>query len=245
MKYFCTLLAALAFCAAGAVELNGNKEHISLIWKNTMARPVFTISFKVRMDKKNMVIPDHVKNRGRVLFNLHAVPPTVPGLRGIKIFFKMTSHATGGYAGIQADAWDQQKREEKIRYNVFWRAANSQVPTDEFVTVTLIYADGKLDAFLNQQNHATLHKAMFHTISFASPEYRMTFGGSGGKYSVPCAIKDIAVFDRALSPDEVKQLASGVVPTEFTGLKAFYPMGKNASAQTASPQITVKLHKRK
>ena len=73
----------------------------------------------------------------------------------------------------------------------------------------------------------------------------MTFGGAGARYSVPCAIKDIAVFDRVLDADEAKLLNSGTDPREITGLLAFYPMEKNAVATVASPQISVKLHKRK
>ena len=245
MKQIFVMLAVMGWITAGAVELSGNKEFISLNWKNTMAHPAFTVSFKVRMDKKNMVIPANVKNRGRVLFQLNGVPRTVPGLQSIKIFFQMTAHPTGGYAGIQAMGSDNKGKEEKIRYNVYWRAANSQVPTDEFVTVILVYGDGKLDAYLNQLNHASLHKLMVHSTGYASPEYRMTFGGSGARYSVPCAIKDIAIFDRVLDADEAKLLNSGTDPREITGLLAFYPMGKDAMPAVASPPINVKLHKRK
>ena len=245
MKHFLVSLAAFAALVSGAVELNGNKEFISLNWKNTMAHPVFTVSFKVRMAKKDMVLPAHVKNRGRVLFNLNCQPKTAPGLQSMKLFFQTATHPTGGYAGIQADGFDHKGNNEKIRYNVYWRAANSQVPTDEFVTVTLVYADGRFDAYLNQQNHAALHKLMTHTIGYAAPEYKMTFGGSGAKYSVPCAIKDIAIYDRALTPDDVKVLAGGGDPESVIGLLAYYPMEKNAAAAVASPQITVKLHKRK
>ena len=245
MKRFAIFLAAFAAVISSAVELSGNKEFISLNWKNTMARPVFTVSFKVRMDKKNMVIPAHVKNRGRVLFNLSCQPKTVPGLLSMKMFFQMAAHPTGGYAGIQAEGVDFKGNNEKIRYNVYWRAANSQVPTDEFVTVTLVYADGRFDAYLNLQNHAALHKLMTHTVGFAAPEFKMTFGGSGARYNVPCAIKDIAVFDRALTSEEVKHLVSNGNPKDIVGLLAHYPMEKNAVPAVSSPQISVKLHKRK
>ena len=245
MKRFAIFLAAFAAVISSAVELSCNKEFISLNWKNTMARPVFTVSFKVYMAKKDMVLPAHVKNRGRVLFNLSCQPKTVPGLQSMKLFFQTATHPNGGYAGIQADGLDFKGNNEKIRYNVYWRAANSQVPTDEFVTVTLVYADGRFDAYLNLQNHAALHKLMTHTVGFAAPEYKMTFGGSGTRYNVPCAIKDIAVFDRALTSEEVKHLVSNGNPKDIVGLLAHYPMEKNAVPAVSSPQISVKLHKRK
>ena len=245
MKRLFAIFFILAAAAAFAVELSGNREHISLVWKNSMAHPAFTVSFKVRMNKKDMVLPAHVKNRGRVLFQMNCLPRTVPGLLNMKIFFNVPTHPAGGYAGIQANGLDHKGAEEKIRYNVYWRPANSQVPTDEFVTVTLIYGDGRFYAYLNQQDHSALHKIMTHTIGYAAPEYQMSFGGAGGKYSVPCAIKDIAVFDRMLTPEEAKALAVGDKCTEIPGLLAYYPMEKNASAQVASPQITVKLHKRR
>ena len=163
----------------------------------------------------------------------------------MNIFFNVPTHPAGGYAGIQAIGLDAKGKEEKIRYNVFWRAANSQVPTDEFVTVILVYADGKLNAYLNQQDHATLHKEMLHTIGYAAPEYQMSFGGSGAKYSVPCAIKDIMIFDRMLTPEEAKILAVGGDFSQIPGLLAYYPMEKNAAPKIASPQITVKLHKKR
>lgn len=246
MRRILFILTGLVTIAVSAVELNGKKEYIALTWKNTMAHPAFTVSFKVRMDKKNMVIPAHVKNRGRVLFHLNSVPGNVIGLRSMKIMFVMTAHPTGGYAGIEAMSNDVKGKPEKIRYNVFWRAANSQVPTDEFVTVTLVYGDGRLDAYLNQQNHATLHKPMFHSVGYAAPEYRMSFGGINGRYSTPCRVKDIAVYDRCLSDQEVKKLAAGTLSYgQIPGLLAFYPMTDNAIPRKMSPQITVKLNKKK
>ena len=245
MKRFWVFLAFITVCSAIAVELNGNREHISLNWKNTMAHPAFTVSFKVKMNKKDMVLPASVKNRGRVLFQLNCSPKTVPGLANIKIFFNVATHPAGGYAGIQANGLDSKGAEEKIRYNVYWRAANSQVPTDEFVTVILVYGDGKLNAYLNQQDHSTLHKLMTHTIGYAAPEYQMTFGGAGAKYSVPCAIKDIAIFDRMLTPEEAKTLATGGDCTEIPGILAYYPMENNAAPKVNSPQITAKLHKKR
>ncbi len=243
MKLLFSVLAALTVCAAGAIELNGKKEHIALNWKNTMPYPVFTVSFKVRMAKKDMVLPASVKNRGRILFHLNARSKQNSGLQNIKIFFNVPTHAAAGYAGIQANGRSYSGKEEKIRYNVYWRAENSQVPTDEFVTVTLVYADGRMDAYLNQQNHAALHKLMVHTIAHAAPEYQMSFGGMGGRYTVPCAITDIAIFDRALSAEDAKHLATGTPPQKITGLLAYYPLEKNGTPAVASPQIKLKVVK--
>ena len=243
MKALFTLMAALLFGAAGAVELSGNREHIALNWKNTMAYPAFTVSFKVRMNKKDMVLPASVKNRGRVLFQLNSSAKQSPGLQNIKIFFSVPTHPGGGYAGIQANGRDYSGKEEKIRYNVFWRPRNSQVPTDEFVTVTLVYADGKLDAYLNQQNHAALHKLMTHTIAHAAEEYQISFGGMGTRYTVPCAIKDIAIFDRALTAQDAKLLATGTKPQKIIGLLAYYPLEKNGNPAVASSQIKLKVVK--
>ncbi|MBQ9089044.1 MAG: hypothetical protein IJY46_09740 [Lentisphaeria bacterium] len=245
MKRFFTILAALTIGAAGAIELNvnGSHEHIALNWKNTMAYPAFTVSFKVRMNKKDMVLPASVKNRGRILFQLNSGTPKAPGLQNIKIFFSVPSHPAGGYAGIQSSSKNHSGKEERIRYNVFWRAENSQVPTDEFVTVTLVYADGRLDAYLNQQNHAALHKLMTHTIIHAAPEYQMSFGGMGKRYSVPCAIKDIAIFDRALTAQDAKLLATGTKPQKIIGLLAYYPLEKNGNPAVASSQIKLKVIK--
>ena len=243
MKQILSSLAALTICAAGAVELNGKKGYIALNWKNTMPYPAFTVSFKVRMAKKDMVLPASVKNRGRILFHLNPRGKQNTGLQNIKIFFNVATFPSGGYAGIQANGKDHAGKEEKIRYNVYWRAANSQVPTDEFVTVTLVYADGRMDAYLNQQNHAALHKLMVHTVAHAAPEYQMSFGSMNGRYPVPCAIKDIAIFDRALSAEEAKLLATGAKAQKIVGLLAYYPLDKDGTPAVASSQIKLKVVK--
>lgn len=241
-----SLLMALCAFAAGGVELNGQREFIRLNWKNSMARPAFSISFKVRMNKEDMVIPAHVKNRGRVLFEMNASPKVKSGLQSIKIFFQMSHFPTGGYAGFQAVGIDPRGgKRVTSRYNAFWRAANSQVPTDEFVTVTIVYCDDSFDVYLNRNNIALLHKRVLLPMDFAAPEYVMSFGGMFKRHSVKCAIEDIMIFDRALDADDVSALIAGSAPAQIVGLKAHYPMKNNGKAAVGSGEISVKLFKRK
>ena len=245
MKKFLWSLLIPACLTLGAVELSGKREFIQLRWKNTMMRPVFTVSFRVKMAKKDMVIPEKVKERGRVLFTMDAKPSPAEGLSSIKAFFQMKSFPTGGYAGFQAAArMPGEMKPEIARYNVYWRAENSQVPTDEFVRVTMIYCDGEFGVYINRNNIASQHKKVWLPMGYAAPEYVMNFGGMGKRHNVRCAIEDIAVFDRALSPDEVNELLKNGSPEKIPGLQAYYPLKKGYKPAKNLPGITLKVNKK-
>ena len=79
MKRIVSGLLLLVSFALGAVELSGKKEFIQLKWQNNMMRPVFTVSFRVKIAKKDMVIPENVKERGRVLFTMVSSTPLPRG----------------------------------------------------------------------------------------------------------------------------------------------------------------------
>ena len=246
MKKFPALLLLLTVFSLNAVDLSGNREFIQLKWQNTMMRPVFTVSFRVKMAKKDMVIPEDVKNRGRVLFTMDAKPIPVEGLTSIKAFFQLKSFPTGGYAGFQAAARVfGEAKPEIARYNVFWRAENSQVPTGEFVRVTLSYCDGEFGVYINRNNIASQHKKVLLPMGFAAPEYVMNFGGMGKRHNVRCEIEDIAVFDRALTPDDLNVLLKNGTPDKIPGLRAFYPLKKNQKSAPGYPGFTLKVNKSK
>ena len=246
MKKFLWSLLIPACLTLGAVELSGKREFIQLRWKNTMMRPVFTVSFRVKMAKKDMVIPEHVKNRGRVLFTMDAKPVPTEGLASIKAFFQMKSFPTGGYAGFQAAARvPGADKPEVARYNVFWRAENSQVPTDEFVRVTVTFCDGEFGVYIDRNNIASQHKKVLLPMGFAAPEYVMNFGGMGKRHNVRCEIEDIAVFDRAITPDDLNVLLKNGTPDKIPGLRAFYPLKKNQKSAPGYPGFTLKVNKSK
>ena len=236
----------LCCLALGAVELSGKQEFIQLKWQNTMMRPVFTVSFRVRMAKKDMVIPENVKERGRVLFTMDAKPVPQVGLASIKAFFQMKSFPTGGYAGFQAAAKTPEEAKPVIaRYNVFWRAANSQVPTDEFVRVTLIYCDGEYGVYINRNNIASQHKKVFLPMGYAAPEYVMNFGGMGKRHNIRCAIEDITIFDRALTTDDLNTLLTSDQPGKIPGLLAHYPLKKDYQPAASASGVSIKVIKNK
>ena len=244
MKSIASGLLLLVCFALSAVELSGKKEFIQLKWQNNMMRPVFTVSFRVRMAKKDMVIPEGVKERGRVLFALDAKPLPEEGLASIKAFFQLKSFPTGGYAGFQAAAREPGEAKPVIaRYNVFWRAANSQVPTDEFVRVTLIYCDGEFGVYINRNNIASQHKKVWLPMGYAAPEYVMNFGGMGKRHNVRCAIEDITVFDRALTTDDLNRLLMHDQPGKIPGLLVHYPLKKDYKPEAFTPAITLKVNK--
>lgn len=244
-NFLCLSLLAAAF-VLGAVELSGKREFIQLKWQNTMMRPVFTVSFKVKMAKKDMVIPENVKNRGRVLFTLDAKPDPAEGLTSIKAFFQMKSFPTGGYAGFQAAAKVPGVAKPEIaRYNVFWRAENSQVPVDEFVRVTLIYCDGDFVVYINRNNIASQHKKVTLPMGYAAPEYVMNFGGMGKRHNVRCEIEDIAVFDRALTLDDLSTLMDADAPAKIPGLKAHYPLKKDHKPAASASGVSIKVIRNK
>ena len=246
MKRIACGLLMLACFALGAVELSGQKEFIQLKWQNTMMRPVFTVSFRVKIAKKDMVIPEHVKERGRVLFTLDAKPVPQVGLASIKAFFQMKSFPTGGYAGFQAAAKTPEEAKPVIaRYNVFWRAANSQVPTDEFVRVTLIYCDGEYGVYINRNNIASQHKKVLLPMGYAAPEYVMNFGGMGKRHNIRCAIEDITIFDRALTTDDLNTLWASDKPGKIPGLLAHYPLKKDYKPAASASGVSIKVIKNK
>ncbi len=246
MKRIVSGLLMLVSFALGAVELSGKKEFIQLKWQNNMMRPVFTVSFRVKIAKKDMVIPENVKERGRVLFTMDAKPAVQTGLTSIKAFFQMKSFPTGGYAGFQAAAKTPEEAKPVIaRYNVFWRAANSQVPTDEFVRVTLIYCDGEFGVYINRNNIASQHKKVLLPMGYAAPEYVMNFGGMGKRHNIRCAIEDVTIFDRALTNDDLNRLLTHDQPGKIPGLLAHYPLKKDYKPAASASGVSIKVIRNK
>lgn len=236
MLFSVVVFASLS--ALHAVEFDGQKDLLSIIWNMEKPTPVFSVSFKIK------VKPEAIRGKGGIFFEMNAVEKDFPGFRGLKFFQVAGKDPEDGYTGIQANAF-QNGENQKIRYNTFWNLKKSRLPLNEFVTVVFSFNGTDLAAWFNGNNLALIHKKQVFNNPECAAQYRLYFGArGGGSHAMNCEIQQIALYDKALTEEEVQKIQNGYSPREITGIIAFLPLKSDLADHLKSRKIQLKYPKK-
>ena len=205
-----------------AVELDGRQDFIRINWKTEMPRPVYAISFRVKVDSADLTAIS--EDKSSICFEMRSNPLNFNGFREFKFFFVSLKNPLKSYAGFQA-ANTLNGKTERIRYNTAWRGIGGTVATDQFVTVVISFDGMTLDVFVDHMNLAHFHKKQFFSDARCAEEYTLSFGmNKYGRYPLKCEIRDIAVYDKALSRNDVQLLLKNRTPAGIIGVLAYFPL---------------------
>ena len=240
MKLFWSLFVTFAVAwNLSAEELDGVRDFVRIQWKAEMPRPVFSVSFRVKVNAADLRVPEGKKENNSICFEMRSVPFEFDGFREFKLFFVSLANPAKSYAGFQATASCRGKT-ERIRYNAAWRSVGGSVPVDEFVTVVIAFDGMALDAYVNHENLANTHRKQRLSLGESAGEYSLCFGmNRNRRYPLKCEIQDIALYDKVLSSAEVQSLLDGRPPMEITGALVYLPLKNDLADRLKSPDIQI------
>ena len=239
MRLWWSLFLVSAAWNLSAVELDGVRDFVRIQWKTEMPRPVFSVSFRVKVNAADLRVPEGKKEDNSICFEMRSVPFESDGFREFKLFFVSLANPAKSYAGFQATASCRGKT-ERIRYNAAWRSVGGSVPVDEFVTVVVAFDGMALDAYVNHENLANTHRKQRLSLGESAGEYSLCFGmNKSRRYPLKCEIQDVAVYDKVLSSAEVQSLLNGRSPAEITGTLVYLPLENDLADRLKSPDIRI------
>ena len=224
MRLWWSLFLVSAAWNLSAVELDGVRDFVRIQWKTEMPRPVFSVSFRVKVNAADLRVPEGKKEDNSICFEMRSVPFESDGFREFKLFFVSLANPAKSYAGFQATASCRGKT-ERIRYNAAWRSVGGSVP---------------VDAYVNHENLANTHRKQKLSLGESAGEYSLCFGmNKNRRYPLKCEIQDVAVYDKVLSSAEVQSLLNGRSPAEITGALVYLPLENDLADRLKSPDIRI------
>lgn len=200
---FC--LFAIAAMNLAAWEFNGPTTRKTLYWKPFPGRFAATVAFRLNVPAaalKPAGDGNSWEADTRYVLDIVALKDKNVKFPGLEFRFTTKKNVGNQYATIIVG--------RAGRYDILWRHKNSEFPTDKPVWVFLMAGGGKLDACIDGRFISHTRKQVTLPLLESADEYRVNLGytsWNGGCLDLKCTIDDFMIFDRILTPEEIRQIS--------------------------------------